>query len=210
MEFPSPEISEYLRELTPESLDILAEMEAQAEEQMFPAVGPLVGRLLFQLAKISKAKTVFELGSGFGYSAMWLAMAIPDDGQIICTEFDKAKAEAGMRFLERAGLRHKVIYEVGDALESLHRYRGPFDLIFCDLDKHLYPTALETGVPKLHPGGLYVADNVLWSGRILDPEDHSRDTEGIRKFNEMIYSRKDLFTTIVPLRDGVSISINQN
>ena len=207
MEFPSPEIAAYLHELTPGRSEVLAEMEALAAEQMFPAVGPLVGRLLYQLAKLSRAKNIFELGSGFGYSALWMAMAIPDDGQIICTEFDKAKAETGMRFLERAKLRHKVIYEVGDAVESFHRYRGPFDLIFCDLDKHQYPKCLEMGVPKLSRGGLFVADNVLWSGRILDEEDRSKDTEGIRKFNELIYSRKDLFSTIVPLRDGVAVCL---
>jgi len=209
MEFPSPEISAYLHEITPERSEILAEMEAQASEQMFPAVGPLVGRLLYQLAKISKAKNIFELGSGFGYSALWMALAMPDDGQIICTEFDKAKAEAGMRFLDRAKLRHKVIYEVGDAMESFHRYRGPFDMIFCDLDKHQYPKALEMGVPKLTAGGMFVADNVLWSGRILEKEDGSQETEGIRRFNEMIYSRKDLFSTILPLRDGVAVCLKE-
>lgn len=207
MDFPSPEIDAYLHEITPERNEILAEMEALAAEQMFPAVGPLVGRVLFQLARISRAKTVFELGSGFGYSALWIALAIPDDGQIVCTELDKAKAELGMRFLDRAKLRHKVIYEVGDALESFHRYHGPFDLIFCDLDKHQYPKALELGVPKLKKGGLFIADNVLWSGRILDEEDRSKPTEGIRLFTRMIYENPELFSTILPLRDGVSVSL---
>ena len=124
MDFPSPEIDAYLHELTPERSEILVEMEALAADQMFPAVGPLVGRVLFQLARIAGARVIFELGSGFGYSALWLAMAIPEDGQIICTEFDKEKAEAGMRFLERAQMMHKVIYEVGDALESFHRERA--------------------------------------------------------------------------------------
>ncbi len=207
MEFPSPEIEAYLKQLTPESEEILREMELLAEEQMFPAVGPMVGRFLFQLVKVSGAKLLFELGSGFGYSALWMAMAMPDDGQIICTELDKGKAELGMKFLERAKQRHKVIYEVGDALESFHRYQGPFDLIFCDLDKHQYPRALELGIPRLKHGGLFVADNVLWSGRILDEEDKSKPTEGIRKFNQMVYQRPELFTTIIPLRDGVSVSL---
>lgn len=207
MEFPSPEIDAYLHELTPERSEILAEMEALAADQMFPAVGPLVGRVLYQYARISGARVIFELGSGFGYSAFWMALAIPDDGQIICTEFDKSKAETGMRFLERAKLRHKVIYEVGDAIESFHRYQGPFDMIFCDLDKHQYPKALTMGVPKLKSGGLFVADNVLWSGRVLDESDRSNQTQGIRKFSELIYSRDDLFSTILPLRDGVSVSL---
>lgn len=209
MEFPSPEISEYLHELTPERSDIMKEMEAMAEEQSFPAIGPLVGRFLYQLAAISKARMVFELGSGFGYSAMWMAMALPEDGQIVCTEFDKKKAETGLKFLDRAKLRHKVIYEIGDALKSFERYQGPFDLVFCDLDKQQYPKVLEMAVPRLRSGGLLVADNVLWSGRILDPEDRSEATQGIRKFDEKIYSHPDLFSTIIPLRDGVSVSLKK-
>ncbi len=207
MNFPSPEIDAYLYELTPERSELMKEMEAMAEEQRFPSVGPLVGRFLYQLAKISNAKMIFELGSGYGYSALWLAMALPDDGQILCTEFDKAKAEIGMKFLDRAKLMHKVVYEIGDALECFHRYQGPFDFIFCDLDKHQYPKALEMGIPRLKEGGLFVADNVLWSSRILDEEDRSEATEGIRKFNERIYSHPELFSTILPIRDGVSLSL---
>jgi len=209
MEFPSPEISQYLLDLTPERSDLMKEMEALAEEQMFPAVGPLVGRLLYQWVKVSGAKMVFELGSGFGYSAMWMAMALPEKGQIICTEFDRAKAETGLKFLERAKLRHKVIYEIGDALKSFQRYQGPFDVIFCDLDKQQYPKALEMAVPRLKSGGLLIADNVLWSGRILDDSDKSEATQGIRKFNEKIYSHPELFSTIIPLRDGVSVSLKK-
>jgi caffeoyl-CoA O-methyltransferase len=209
MNFPSLEVDSYLHEITPESPEILAEVEALAAERNFPIIGPLVGRVLYQLVKISKAKNVFELGSGFGYSALWIAAALPESGQMVCTEFDKAKAEEGMRFLDRAKLRHKVIYEVGSALENFHRYQGPFDLIFCDIDKQDYPKALELSVPKLKSGGLFLADNTLWSGRILDPEDKSRETQGIRKFNEKIYSDPQLFSSILPLRDGVSISLKR-
>jgi len=209
MNFPSPEVDAYLRGLCPPRDDILLEMEAQAEETNFPVIGPLVGRALFQLAKISQAKTIFELGSGFGYSAMWLAMAIPEDGQMICTEFDKAKAESGMKFLDRAKVMHKVIYEIGDALESFHRYQGPFDLIFCDLDKHQYPKAVKLATPRLKSGGLFIADNVLWSGRVLDEEDKSPATEGIREFNRAIFDTPELFSTILPLRDVVSVSLKK-
>jgi predicted O-methyltransferase YrrM len=209
MEFPSPEISDYLLEITPERNALLKEMEALAEEQMFPAVGPLVGRFLYQLAKISEAKMIFELGSGFAYSTLWFAMAIPENGQIIATDFDRKKADLGLKFLDRAKLRHKVLYEVGDALNSFHRYQGPFDLIFVDLNKEQYPKALEMAVPRLKKGGLLVADNVLWSGRILDKKDRTPATEGIRKFNEGVYHRPELFPTIIPLRDGVMVAIKE-
>ncbi|HCU24346.1 MAG TPA: O-methyltransferase [Deltaproteobacteria bacterium] len=206
MEFPSPEINAYLHELTPERSEVFSEIEALAAEQNFPIIGPLVGRLLYQLVKISGARHVFELGSGYAYSALWMALALPEGGQVICTELDKAKAELGMKFLESAKLRHKVIYEVGKALDSFARYQGPFDLIFCDLNKHEYPKALEMGVSRLKPGGLFIADNVLWSGRVLDPDDRSPETKGIREFNEKLYAHPELFSTILPIRDGVSVS----
>ena len=209
MNFPEPEIDEYLHQITPPSPEIIAEVEALAAERNFPIIGPLVGRVLYQLVKISKAKNVFELGSGFGYSALWIASAMPENGQMICTEFDKAKAEEGMRYLERAKLMHKVIYEVGSALENFHRYQGPFDIIFCDIDKHEYPKALELSVPKLKSGGLFLADNTLWSGRILDPDDKSRETQGIRQFNEKLFSDPRLFGSILPLRDGVGIGLKR-
>lgn len=209
MEFPSPEMNAYLQELTPDGSEVFREIEALAAERSFPIVGPLVGRLLYQLVKISGARHIFELGSGYAYSALWMALALPKDGQIICTELDKAKAELGMEFLERAQLQHKVIYEVGKALESFQRYQGPFDMVFCDLNKHEYPKALEMSVPRLRPGGLLIADNVLWSGRVLDTKDSSAETTGIRKFNEMIYSHPELFSTILPIRDGVSLSLKK-
>lgn len=210
MEFPSPEISQYLYQLTPKRNALLKEMEELAEERMFPAVGPLVGRFLYQLAKISRTKMIFELGSGFAYSALWLAMAIPDNGHIVCTDRDREKAELGLNFLERADLRHKVLYEVGDALQAFERYRGPFDMVFCDLDKELYPKALDLAVPRLRDGGLFIADNVLWSGRVLDEKDQSPATRGIREFNEKLSVHQDLFTTIIPLRDGLSLSIKES
>lgn len=202
-----PRLETYLRELTPPRSKLLHELEALAEERHFPAVGPLVGRFLFQLVRLSNARKILELGSGFGYSAFWFAMALPEEGRIICTEYERANAESAIRFLEKAHLSHKVLFEVGDATEILHRYPGPFDLIFCDLDKQLYPRALELGLPRLKSGGLFVADNVLWSGRVADPADRSPETEGIRRFNRMIYEDPQLFTTILPLRDGVSISL---
>ncbi|MFO1519696.1 MAG: O-methyltransferase [bacterium] len=209
MNFLPPFLESYLNSLLPERGEIFLEMEALAEKRGFPAIGPLVGRLLYQCVKLTGVKQVFELGSGFGYSALWIASALPEDGKIICTEYSKENAEVGMKFLDRAHLLHKVTYEVGDALENFHRYPGPFDLIFCDIDKHQYPQALEASLPKLKSGGLFVADNVLWSGKVADCNDTTDATEGIRRFNRMIYSVPKLFSTVIPLRDGVSISVKE-
>lgn len=209
MQFPSAEIQEYLQDLTPERSALLKEMEALAEEENFPAVGPQVGGFLYQLAKISHAKMIFELGSGFGYSAVWFASALPDDGQMICTEFDHAKAKAGLQFLKRAKVKARVLYEVGDALTTFKNYQGPFDLIFVDLNKEQYPEVIPLAERRLKPGGLLIADNVLWSGRVLDPEDNSKATEGIRAYNRTLAEHPGFFTTIIPLRDGVSVSLKK-
>jgi len=207
MEFPTPEILAYLHKLAPEPNPILKEMESVAVEQNFPAVGPLVGGVLYQMVKLTSAKMIFELGSGFGYSALWMALAASEEAQIVCTEFDHQKAEAGLKYLGRAKQLHKVIYEVGDGLESFRRYQGPFDLIFLDLDKEHYPKALEIAVPRLRPGGVLLADNVLWSGRVLDEDIRDPATEGIRQFNINVAHHPELFTTILPIRDGLSLSI---
>ncbi len=209
MQFPDPEIHQYLHEMAPKRLSILKEMEALAEKEKFPAVGPLVGGFLYQLAKISQAKMIFELGSGFGYSALWMASALTTGGRIICTEFDPERAKLGMKFLERAKLRSKVIYEVGDAVQSLNRYQGPFDMIFVDLDKEAYPEVIPLAESRLKAGGILVADNVLWSGRILEDQDQSKSTQGIRLFNATMAKHPDFFTTIIPLRDGVSLSLKK-
>ncbi len=207
MQFPSPEIDAYLQNLVSPVDALLQEMADWAQSQNFPAVGPLVGRLLFQLVKWGGVQRIFELGSGFAYSALWMARALPPQGHMVCTEFDRDKASLGLQFLERAGLRDKVVYEVGDALKSLEAYRGPFDLIFLDLNKEQYSQALELALPRLKIGGLLVADNVLWSGRVLDASDSSAATEGIRRFTREIFSHPQLSSSILPLRDGVSLSL---
>ncbi len=182
-------------------------MEVLADQRGFPVVGPLVGRFLYQLVKLTNSKHVFEFGSGFGYSAVWMAMALPEDAKLICTDYDPDNVKMGIEFLKQAGLDQKVSFEVGNALETFAKYDGPFDFIFCDFDKTLYSKAFELGMKKLKKGGIFAADNVLWSGWVADRHDHSSETEAIRKFNEKIYNTECFFTTICPLRDGVSISL---
>src|SRR4030095_14037298 len=154
-----PKITDYLLSLMPAPPKIFQEMEQLAQKRRFPVIGPLEGRLLYFLTKTSGAKRIFEFGSGFGYSALWFAMATPEDGQIICTEYDSANATLGRNFMDQAGYGSKVVFEVGDALQTIKNCEGPFDLIFCDMDKNLYPQALEKGLPKLKSGGLFIADN---------------------------------------------------
>ena len=200
------DIVEYLLNSTPEHDAVLHDMEQYAHTCNFPIIGPLVGRMLFVLAKASKATRILELGSGFGYSAYWFAKAIGKRGTIICTEGDSANAKRALAYHRRGKVARQITFLTGDALELIDEADGQFDIIFNDIDKHQYPKAFRKALPRLRKGGLLISDNALWSGKILGRKPDA-DTAGILTYNRLIYSSKKLFTTIVPLRDGVSISI---
>lgn len=206
MDIVHPNIVEYLLNVTPERDQVLEDMEQFALEQHFPIIGPLVGRFLYLITQVTQAKRVLELGSGFGYSAYWFAKALGKNGEIICTDGNPLNAERATAYLKRGKVGSKVEFLVGDALKLIDEQEGQFDIIFNDLDKHQYPKAFRKAVPKLRKGGLLISDNVLWSGKIFDHKPDV-DTAGILTYNRLIYSSKELFSTIIPLRDGVSISI---
>lgn len=199
-------VEKYLHEQVPERDPIVAEMERYASERRFPIIGPLVGRLLFQQAKMIGARQVFECGSGFGYSAWWFAQALPEDGRITLTEGSAENCARARDDLSRAALRPRIEVRQGNALEILAASPGPYDLIFCDIDKHQYPGVYPLLGPRLRPGGLFICDNMLWSGRVAG-DARDADTEGIRTLTRMLYDDPGLLTTIVPLRDGVSLSL---
>lgn len=206
MDIVHPQLGEYLLNLTPDRDAVLEEMEHYAKERNFPIIGPLVGRLLFVLAKATGAKRILELGSGFGYSAYWFARAIGRDGRVICTEGDQENAERAREYFRRGKISQKIKFLNGDALKLIDEVEGTFDIIFNDIDKHQYPKAFRKALPLLRKGGLLISDNVLWSGRVLDGHP-DRNTAGILTYNRLVYASKELFTTVIPLRDGVSVSI---
>ena len=158
------------------------------------------------LAKALRAETVFELGSGFGYSGLWFAKALEDHGRVILTEGDARTVDSARDYFGRAGLVDRAVFELGDGLEILDRYPGPFDIIYCDIDKHDYPRALDKSLPKLRRGGLLITDNTLWSGRVARPAE-TRETAGIQEYNRRLMASKELVTTILPLRDGVAVAV---
>ena len=205
----NPGIEEYIESFYPPHDDVRREMEEYARENGFPIVGPSVGRLLYQLTLISGAGEIIELGSGFGYSAYWFAkaLAVLGRGRVILTDASPDNAEMARDFLSRAGLTDKVEIKVGDALEIFDAANGPFDIIFNDVDKEEYPPLVEKAYAKLRKGGLFITDNVLWHGRVLSPEDDSSATEGVREFTKLLFAEQGFYSTVLPLRDGVSISL---
>jgi predicted O-methyltransferase YrrM len=197
-------VERYIASLLPPRDAVVAEMEALAKRNSVPIVGPVVARLLALVTEISGAKRIFELGSAIGYSTLWFARAAGPGAEVHYTDSDLANARLAAAFLKRAGVFPRVRIHIGDALASLRATRGQFDLILCDLNKPQYPAALRLALPRLKRGGILIADNTLWSGRVTRaPRDES--TRAIQKFNRVIYASKELLPVIVPLRDGVAV-----
>jgi len=208
MDIVNPDIERYLKELFPSTDPILLEMERLAEREEFPIVGPLVGRLLALTARLVGARRVFEFGSGFGYSAWWFLQGMDGQGAVVMTDDEEENAKRARDYFKRAGLADRVEINVADAFDIIDRRPGPFDLILVDCEKARYPLAFEKALPKLRPGGLLIGDNVLWSGRVLTRSEEP-STIGIQQFTRLITSDGRLMTTILPLRDGVSISMKR-
>lgn len=204
----NPDIESYLKDLFPPRDPILEEMERHGEETGFPIVGPLVGRLLWQLAAAVGARRVFELGSGFGYSALWFARAVGEGGEVVFTDLSGDNAALARDYFHRAGLAQRIRIVCGDALEALDREEGPFDVIFNDVDKEFYPRTVKRACDKLRSGGLFITDNALWYGRVLT-RDPSESTAGVREFTRLLLEEKSFLTNILPLRDGISVSLKR-
>ncbi len=207
MELTNPAINDYLHNLTPPRHRVLAEMEQYAKDNKFPIIGPLVGRFLHQLVHLTNAARIFEMGSGYGYSAVWFSSAMKDGGTVECTEMDQANIQRGQKYTIAAGVADHITWHQGDALESMRNATGPYDIILNDVDKEQYPRALEIAWPKLRRGGIMVTDNVLWSGRIVEENTPSESTAGILEFNKRAYALPDSICSLMPIRDGLLLAV---
>jgi caffeoyl-CoA O-methyltransferase len=202
-----PRIEAYLRANAPAADPVRARMEAYGAQRRFPLIGPLVGALCYQYAVAARARAVFEMGSGFGYSAWWFARAVGPGGRVVCTDGDPANRDLAEKFLREAGLWDRIDYRVGDACAALAGESGPFDVIFIDVDKEGYPEALDAAVPRLRDGGLILTDNTLWNGRVLEAAGAAADTQGVLEYTRRALAHPALATTIVPVRDGLAVSV---
>ncbi len=204
-----PKIEQYLNDLLPERESVVQEMEEYAEANQFPIVGPLVGRLCYQMVRSINAKRIFEMGSGFGYSTYWLARGLAGDGKIIFTEYSQENIKLAEDFLEKTQVLDKVEIIHGDAIEALENRDEEFDLIMNDIDKEYYPKSLKVILSRLRKGGILITDNLIWNARVVEAEPDTQ-TRSIMEYTKMIYDSPDLWTTIIPLRDGVGISYKLN
>jgi len=201
-----PHIERYLEGLETTRDEVLLDMERLAAERDFPIVGPLVGRMISLLAQSIGARRILELGSGFGYSGYWFARALPADGELILTEKDPANSARSQEYFRRGGVGGRVQFLLGDALEALDRLPGDFDIIFNDVDKTQYPAAFHKAIPRVRTGGFFMSDNMLWGGRVAADAAHPT-TRGVLELTRLLFEAPNLYTILLPVRDGVSVSL---
>ncbi len=205
-----PAIESYMRHLVNRTDDpVLTEMETMAENKNFPIVGRLVGIFLETLARTIDAKRVFEFGSGYGYSAYWFTKAVGPEGNVICSDADPLNKKKAERYLNSAGLGNRVSFHVGFAQDIFSKTEGMFDICYNDVDKGQYPEVWHLAKNKIRLGGLYIADNALWHGRVA--VDNYVDivpgwTEAIMEHNQLIFNDPEFDAFINPIRDGVIVA----
>src|SRR5258706_6297701 len=197
-----PEVEDYLYAMLPPRDEVLTEMEADASKNNVAIVGPAVARVLYQLATISGAKKVFEMGSAIGYSTIWWARAVGDGGRVVYTDGDPKRAGKARRYFDRAGVSQRITIRLGDALQFLSEEKEQYDIIFNDVDKTDYPRVFRLALPRLKSAGLFITDNVLWSGKLRKPNPDAQ-TKAIIEFNKLFCESRELFTTLCTIGDVV-------
>jgi len=206
---PTPdEILAYIDSHSTPSSEQLDELVRETERSLgSPNMlsGPVVGRLLEFLVFALEARSVLEIGTFSGYSALAMAEGLPSDGRIVTLEIDETHAELARRAIAESPHAKKIEIVLGPALKSIERLPGPFDFVFIDADKDQYLDYYEAVLPKLAPRGLIAADNTLRSGRVLDENDKHPANEGIRAFNERARNDPRVRCVILSVRDGVTL-----
>lgn len=201
-------VQDFLTNLVPARDAEMQEMEAYARKTNFNIIGPAAGYVCYQIARLVAARSVFELGSGYGYSTAWFARAVKENGGGVVHHvvWDEKLSSMAREHLSRLGYEGIVKYHVAEAVETLQHIAEPLDLIFNDIDKKGYPASVPVIKQKLRHGGVLIIDNILWHGRIFDANDHTPDTDGVRAVTEALSHDPDWIVTVNPVRDGMIIA----
>jgi predicted O-methyltransferase YrrM len=201
----NPALEQYIADLLPARDPVLAEMEAYAFAHKVPIIGPGCATILAQLVLLTGARRIFELGSAIGYSTIWLARAAGVGAEVHYSDGDPLNAARARAYFERAGVADRITMHTGDALAALATTSGEFDLIFNDVDKEGYPDVHAAAPDRVRAGGVFVTDNTLWKAKVLDPQDDV--TEGVDTFNRRMFADSRFLTSLIPLRDGMTLGI---
>jgi caffeoyl-CoA O-methyltransferase len=201
-------VRDYIDSLVPPRSPELQAMEQHARDTGFPIIGPAAGQLCYLLTRLSGARRVFELGSGYGYSTAWFARGVSENGGGVVHHvvLDAELSRRAREHLHRLGFDGIVEYHVGEAVAALEATAGGYDVVFNDIDKTGYPASLDVSKRKLRPGGVLIIDNMLWHGRIFDEGDDSAATRGVREVTRRITTDPDWIVSLVPIRDGLIVA----
>lgn len=206
-----PQLSNYLDSLVPPRPAEMQKMEAYAAENHFPIIGPAAGYHCYLTARLIGARRVFELGSGYGYSTAWFAKAVQENGggEVYHTVWDQDLSEKAREHLTNLGYADLIRYRVSEAVQALRETEGLFDLIFNDIQKDGYPASIPVIADKLRPGGVLIIDNMLYSGRVLDPKNQESQTPDIRETTRLLTESGHWTASLVPIRDGIIVAQKQ-
>jgi caffeoyl-CoA O-methyltransferase len=208
VDIANPDVERYAEEHTTPQPDLLARLAAETRETLRSPqmlTGPIEGRFLQQLVYVSGARRILELGTYSGYSALSMAAALPPDGRIDTCEIDERHAEVARRYIAESPYADRIVVHVGPALETIAALEGDFDLVFIDADKPSYLAYYEVTLPRLSERGMIVADNTLWSGRVLDPDPDDESTQAIVEFNDRVRNDARVVCVQLTIRDGVTL-----
>ncbi len=211
-------VDHYISDLFIPTDEALLAAEHSHKQENIPLinVSPNLGKLLHLFTKMTKAKKILEVGTLAGYSTIWMARALPEDGKLITLEIDPRHAEVARKNIDRAGLSSKVEIRIGKAIELLPRLAeekaGPFDLIFIDADKPPYAEYFEWALKLSRPGTLIIADNVIRDGKVLDPKTEDPMVMGAQRFNKALAANRNVSAIIlqtigVKEYDGMAIAV---
>ena len=203
-----PNVERYAEEHTTSGGDVFERLAAETREkteipQMM--VGRIEGKFLEFLVRSTGADLVLELGTFTGWSSIAIASGLRDGGRVITCDVNEETTEIAKRYASEAGVADRIDYRLGPGLEIIEALEGPFDLVFIDADKANYVNYYEAVLPKLADDGLIIADNVLWSGRVADPDNHEGNTDVIREFNDHVMNDERVECVMLTVRDGMTL-----
>ncbi len=206
-DFIDAAVEQFARDHTEPETDLHVRLREETYREMDRPqmqIDVIEGRFLKMLVRLTGARTILEIGMFTGYSALMMAEGLPDDGRLITCEVDPKAEAIARRYFSESPHGHKITIRMGPALETIKTLSGPLDLVFIDADKANYANYYEASLPLLKPGGLIVADNVLWSGKVLDPKD--ADDHAIVAFDQMVQSDPRVEYVCLTVRDGMMLA----
>lgn len=208
MEFLPEALEQYVEQNTTAESDVLQKLNRETNAKvMMPRMlsGHLQGRFLSMISHMAKPKTILEIGTYTGYSAICLAEGLQDGGKLYTLDINEEIEDFVRGYFEKAGISHKIDYRIGNALDIIPTLPGTFDMVFIDADKINYANYYDLVIDRVNIGGYILADNVLWSGKVLDAK-KDKDTAAIDAFNKKLHADPRIENVMVPIRDGILIA----